>query len=85
MADAWGYSARLFAGKNGAYVYGYVNRLVWVLPAVLLIVRRSDCLMIPRGQLFSRLRLALFVSLADCLLSMLAAHGESAYDLLLIG
>ena len=53
VTDAWGYSDRYFQFNGGSYIYSYLSRLVWVLPAVYLIIRYSDSLCINRKGLFS--------------------------------
>lgn len=80
VTDAWGYSSYLFPSDNGSYFYGYISRLVWVLPAIFLIITKDDCLMLHRKELFSRPRLnfqfmVVFLAiLLYCFISMLAVH-----------
>ncbi len=56
VTDAWGYSDRFFGFSAGKYVYAYISRLIWTLPAILLIVKQSDSLRIGKKELFSRPR-----------------------------
>lgn len=45
ITDAWGYSDFIFknnAYNVGKYVYGYVSRILWVMPAIFLIVKYSE-------------------------------------------
>ncbi len=80
VTDAWGYSTYLFSSDNGVYYYGYISRLVWVLPAVLLIVIKDDYLTLPKKELLSRPQFnRQFVSILEIfllysLLSMLITH-----------
>ncbi len=53
VTDAWGYSDRCFQFNGGNYVYSYLSRLVWVLPAVYLVIRYSDSLRVNKKALFS--------------------------------
>ncbi len=37
ITDAWGYSDFIFKNSTnniGVYIYGYVSRMLWVIPAV---------------------------------------------------
>ena len=54
VTDAWGYSDH-FNFSYGKYIYAFLSRLIWVLPAVLLIVRYSNSLYFSSRQCFSRL------------------------------
>ena len=57
VTDAWNYSARLFPGHilhAGTYLYGYLSRLFWMLPAFILIRRFDQNLFWNKTQLFSR-------------------------------
>lgn len=80
VTDAWGYSSCLFLSDNGSYFYGYISRLVWVLPAIFLIITKDDCLMLHRKELLSRPRInrqfmVVFLAiLLYCFISMLAVH-----------
>ena len=39
VTDAWGYSDCCFPFDNGDYLYAYLSRLIWVLPAIYLIIQ----------------------------------------------
>lgn len=39
MTDAWGYSDCCFPFDNGDYLYAYLSRLIWILPAIYLMIR----------------------------------------------
>lgn len=57
ITNAWGYSDYIFKNNFsgiGSYLYGYVSRFIWVLPAILLIIRYSNELKIKENELFSR-------------------------------
>ncbi len=54
VTDAWSYSNYFFDFSNGSYIYGYISRLIWVLPAILLIVKYNDYLKYSKKELFSR-------------------------------
>lgn len=54
VTDAWGYSEHFFHFRNGNDIYAYLSRLIWVLPAVLLIIRYSNSLYFSKRELFSR-------------------------------
>ncbi len=79
VTDAWGYSAH-FRFRYGIYIYGYLSRLIWVIPAVYLILRYSDSLRFSKKELFSRpvwnwpLAIVLTGSLLLVLVSMLVNH-----------
>ena len=53
VTDAWGYSSYLFSSENGVYYYGYISRLIWMLPAVLLI-SKDEYLTVSKRELLSR-------------------------------
>lgn len=80
VTDAWGYSDFIFGFENGKYLYGYISRIVWVLPALILIILCNDFLWINKHELFSYPKLdksfiiALTVSIVSVLISMLAGH-----------
>jgi len=80
LTDAWGYSAHL-ALRNGSYIYAYLSRLIWVTPAVLLILRYHACLRFEDRALFSRpkrdrsLLAALLGSLLVSFVGMFVTHG----------
>jgi len=57
VTDAWNHSAFLFPGDqlaSGQYLYGYLSRIIWMLPAFILIYRFEKKLFWDRKQLFSR-------------------------------
>lgn len=80
VTDAWGYSDRFFNFNSGNYVYAYLSRLIWALPAVLLIAKSGDSLYLSDRQLFSRscfdkpLAAVMIVSLIYAIIMMLANH-----------
>ena len=79
VTDAWGYSEH-FNFNYGEYIYAYLSRLIWVLPAVLLIIRYSNSLYFSSRQCFSRLRfrkplkIVMIVSLIYAFISMFIYH-----------
>lgn len=57
VTDAWNYSGILFPAHMlsfGKYLYGYFSRILWMLPAVLLLCGFERNLSWDRKQLFSR-------------------------------
>lgn len=59
LTDAWNYSGLLFPGAPagvGGYLYGYLSRLLWMLPAFFLIFRFEGELFWSGRQLFSKPR-----------------------------
>lgn len=80
VTDAWGYSGRFFDFYGGNTLYAMISRLIWVFPAILLIIRYSDSLYLRKGELFSppcfdrSLLLVLLVSLAVVVITMLFYH-----------
>ena len=57
VTDAWNYSGILFPAHMlsfGKYLYGYFSRILWMLPAILLIRGCGRNLSWDRKQLFSR-------------------------------
>lgn len=57
VTDAWNYSGILFPGEfpdTGKYLYGYFNRLIWMLPAFILIHKFDKNLFWGTKQLFSK-------------------------------
>ena len=57
VTDAWNYSAHLFPAhihNTGTYLYGYFSRLLWMLPAFILIHRFDQNLFWTKTQLFSK-------------------------------
>ena len=81
LSDAWGYSEHLVF-PNSSYVYGYLSRLLWVLPALLLMLRYRNELHVPMRVLFSApkwnpsLGIVLFASVLVVAVSMVIAHGS---------
>lgn len=80
VTDAWGYSDSFFKFDSGNYIYAYLSRLIWVLPAVLLIIRYSNSLCFSKRELFSRpcfnksLMIVVIVSSASVVVTMLFYH-----------
>ena len=83
ITNAWGYSDYIF--KNdfsgiGSYFYGYISRFIWVLPAILLIIRHSNELKIKKNELFSQPKFnkslisAIIISSAYVVIMMLLNH-----------
>lgn len=84
ITDAWGYSDRIFKNapyNTGADIYGCVIRLIWVIPAILLIIKYGDKLMIHKKVLFLKpqcnksLLLVITASLVYIIAGMLISHG----------
>lgn len=80
VTDAWGYSKHICNFSLGNYIYAYLSRLIWVLPAVLLIFRYSNSLYFNGRQLFScpyfdkPLAIVLAASLTYVVAEMLVIH-----------
>lgn len=82
VTDAWGYSNYIFKNNVsiGAYIYSYISRVIWVLPAIFLITRNSDKLKLNKNELFSRpvfnksLILTIIISLLYIIIMMLINH-----------
>lgn len=56
ITDAWNYSAFLFPGMQGEwsrYVYGYLSRLAWVIPYIILVAKNAGCVQLPVKKLFA--------------------------------
>lgn len=53
VTDAWGYSDCAFSFRYGTYLYAYLSRLVWAVPAFCLIVRFNESLYLNKKELFS--------------------------------
>ncbi len=53
VTDAWGYSDCYFQFQYGKYIYAYLSRLVWALPALCLMIRYSENLFLEEKELFS--------------------------------
>lgn len=54
ITDAWGYSNYFFYNNIGTYIYGYISRFIWVIPAILLIFKYNNNLKYDKKELFSR-------------------------------
>lgn len=54
ITDAWGYSKFIFNNNIGTYIYGYISRFIWILPAIFLIIRYNNNLKFKKDELFSR-------------------------------
>ena len=55
VTDAWGYSGYIFRNDSyslGTYIYACFSRCIWVIPAILLIIRHSDKLEIHKHELY---------------------------------
>ena len=83
ITDAWGYSDFIFknnAYNIGKYIYGYVTRILWVIPAILLIVKHGENLSIDRIKLFSSPKInkslisVLVLSIGYVFVSMILVH-----------
>lgn len=80
LSDAWGYSEQLVF-PNGSYAYGYLSRLLWVLPALLLMIRYRNELHVPLRALFSAPKwnlsfgILLLASMLIVVVSMVITHG----------
>lgn len=56
ITDAWNYSAILFPNMQNdwnGYIYGYLSRLIWSLPFVILVIKRSGRVQTPARKLFA--------------------------------
>jgi len=78
-----GYSRYVFgddACKTGHYIYGYINRFIWVTPAMLLIIKYNNKLKFSKSELFSRPKFSkslisvMIISLIYSVISMLIIH-----------
>ena len=80
VTDAWGYSSHI-PGSYGKYIYAIISRLIWVAPAIGLIIHYNKELGFEKNKLFSRpilnksLSIVLIVSAAISLIGMLVTHG----------
>lgn len=80
VTDAWGYSSHL-AFSYGNYAYAFFSRIIWVTPALWLILRQSDMLAFNKQELFSHpiwnrpLVIVLSISLVVSVAGMLVTHG----------
>lgn len=55
VTDAWGYSDWIFRNdfhNIGKYIYGYFSRCIWVIPAILLIIKYNDQLSFKKTELY---------------------------------
>ena len=55
VTDAWGYSDCIFRNNPhniGTYIYAYLSRCIWVMPAIFLIIRHSDKLELNKRELY---------------------------------
>ena len=84
VTDAWGYSDRFFRDdlhNIGTYIYGYFSRCIWVMPAILLIIKYNDQLIFKKGELckFPKFNIPLMIvvtiSLVYAVVLMLIKHG----------
>lgn len=83
LTDAWGYSDRMF-GNNfhniGTYIYGYFSRCIWVIPAILLIIKYNNQLKFPKCELYKSLKfyklliIVVAISLGYVVIGMLINH-----------
>lgn len=89
VTDAWGYSRYIFgndAYKIGHYIYGYINRFIWVIPALLLIIKYNNKLKFSKSELFSRpkfsksLILAIAIVSVYAVISMLIVHKRFRFN-----
>ncbi|WP_276933705.1 CPBP family intramembrane glutamic endopeptidase [Dielma fastidiosa] len=57
LTNAWGTSALVFGtllNQWDSYLYGYLSRLIWALPFILLIIKYSDQLLVDFKALFTQ-------------------------------
>ena len=83
ITDAWGYSGFIFknsVNNTGIYVYGYVSRILWVMPAILLVTKYSENISIDKTRLFlypkfdKTLVTVLILSMCYVIVSMFFVH-----------
>ncbi|MGN1458425.1 MAG: CPBP family intramembrane glutamic endopeptidase [Acutalibacteraceae bacterium] len=83
ITNAWGYSNYIFKNASfdiGSYIYGYISRFIWVLPAILLIIKYDNKLRLNKKELFSRpkfnksLTVTIMISLVYIFIMMLVIH-----------
>jgi len=82
VTDAWGYSGCLFQNSVlwGNYIYGVISRIIWVFPAVLLIIfYRNSLSVAPKAFLRNAPRCKMFyavisISFMYCFIVMLVSH-----------
>lgn len=56
ITDAWNYSEFFFAGMQdgwNGYIYGYISRLIWAIPFIILVAKYSHCIPVPVKKLFA--------------------------------
>ena len=83
LTDAWGVSKLIFSNHVivGAYIYGYITRIIWLLPAIFLIHKYKKNLSIHLDTLLSKPRLNKFFILTlsimaiYCFVGMFAMNG----------
>ena len=94
ITDAWGYSDFIFNNSTnniGVYIYGYVSRILWVIPAIFLIVKYSYNLSIDKTRLLSypkfdkTLVVVLLLSICYVIVSMFLVHKGFFFDSELLG
>lgn len=57
ITNAWAYSDYIFLNELSnisSYLYGYISRFIWVIPAIFLIIRYSNNLKFNKNSLFSK-------------------------------
>ena len=83
VTDAWGYSDWIFRDdlhNIGTYIYGYFSRCIWVIPAILLIIKYNDQLKFKKGKLYKHLKfnkslmIVVAISLVYAVVLMLIEH-----------
>ena len=83
VTDAWGYSNYFFRNvphNAGTYIYGYLSRCIWVIPAILLVIRHSYKLKLQKDELYQhpkfdkQLMIVASLSFADAVVGMLINH-----------
>lgn len=83
LTDAWGYSDYIFTNDShriGTYIYGYFSRCIWVIPALLLIMKHNDKLALHKCELYQKpkfdkaLMIVIIISLIYVAIGMLANH-----------
>ncbi len=80
ITDTWGYSNLIFNDNIGSYIYGYISRFIWMLPAIILIIIYNNKLNFKKSELFSRpifnksLILTIIISLVYIITMMIITH-----------
>lgn len=83
VTDAWGYSDYIFRNNPhniGTYIYGYISRCIWVIPALLLIIIHSDKLKLHKHELYQHakfdkpLMIVIAISFVYVVIGMLINH-----------